>query len=598
MYSPRHMVCGAALALAALGCAQKGLSPLAAESPKDALDAVRPRLVVADKPKNASGQPLAIVVSGAPGAERTLVAVDLASGQTRWTQKGEVTTKVAVGGALVAHGGKGTLVLRDVATGAVRAEVPVAGAFVGVDCDDAGAYATTMPTAASARVVGVDPAGKPRWAHDVAGQPGARIAGTPVVVSGHVLLPLSSQYIAVLDGQTGREVLRLRSRDAEVTFVQPQPGALGLGSGEGVFAFPTDQTAFPRDEQHFTTAVLPGGAPKRVRYGRDAYATAEADASALDRNRLLWWLEPGGKPVLGRQAALHVFRYVFGFDATAGADGKIGVVRFAYVHPRVEIVQSEHTGGAILAVAEDGELFALDPGTGAKRSIARVPGPVVGASFDAGLFAAGATAAAGDVVGTLAQIVWDRDVRYASAKAIALDAIAAQPGAQSAKELLRVVDSELPGPLQQRAADLLVGRKDKASLETLLEVALRRYDHVTSTQHPPVDVVARAIAATGDKGAVARLVMAMHDPALSAAASQEIVDAALATKAKEALPELVRLLRAGHADADVMGSAKLAESWVKAVLGLGGKAERELCDRLSNDPRTAPALKAALGKLL
>ncbi len=593
-----RMVRGVALALVAVGCAPGGLSPIAAESPKDVLDAVRPRLVVPEKPRNASGQPLAIVVSGAPGAERTLTAVDLATGQTRWTQKGVVTTKVAIGGSLVAHGGKGVLVLRDLATGGVRAEVPASGTFVGVDCDDAGAYATTMPTPASARLVGVDPTGRPRWALDVAGQPGARIAGAPSVVSGYVLVPLSSQYVAVLDAASGKEVLRLRSRDAEVTFVHAQPGALGLGSGEGVFAFPADQTAFPRDEQHFTTAALPGGAPRRVRYGRDAYAPAEADASALDRNHLVWWLEPGRRPVLARHAALHVFRYVFGFDATPGADGRVGVVRFAYLHPRVEIVQTEHTGGAILAVAEDGEVFALDPATGAKRSIARVPGPVVGAAFDAGAFAAGATTPAGDVVATLAQIVWDRDVRYAAAKAIALDAIAAQPGAKSARELLRVVDSELPGPLQQRAADLLVGRKDKASLETLLEVALRRYDHAVSTQHPPVDVVARAIGATGDPRAVARLVMALHDPALPGAAAQEIVDAVVATKAKEALPELVHLLRAGHADPDAIGSAKLAESWVKAVLDLGGKAGRELCDRLQNDPRTVPALKAALDKLL
>ena len=51
---------------------------------------------------------------------------------------------------------------------------------------------------------------------------------------------------------------------------------------------------------------------------------------------------------------MHYFRFVFGFDHT-------GTLLWAYSNPRVELVASEDTGAAILAISQTGDLVALDP---------------------------------------------------------------------------------------------------------------------------------------------------------------------------------------------------------------------------------------------
>ena len=88
--------------------------------------------------------------------------------------------------------------------------------------------------------------------------------------------------------------------------------------------------------------------------------------------------DAGPMKLAGDTYAVHYFRYMFGFDLN-------GKLAWAYSHPRVQLVASDHTGAAIVGVSANGELVALDPKTGAVRwrQSLGLGQPVLGATFDA-----------------------------------------------------------------------------------------------------------------------------------------------------------------------------------------------------------------------
>src|SRR5262249_32322443 len=155
--------------------------------------------------------------------------------------------------------------------------------------------------------------------------------------------------------------------------------------------------------------------------------------------------------------AIHYFRYVFGF----GAGGEL---RWAYNHPRVELVASDHTGLAIAAVSSDGEVVALDAQTRAGRARQKlgIAQPVIGATFDAdgGVPTGGDP---GDTTATLVAIARDHDARFDRVKELAVIALAKQTGADVTKELLGVLaDNRAPAKLKETVAELMIAHKDPA----------------------------------------------------------------------------------------------------------------------------------------
>ena len=77
--------------------------------------------------------------------------------------------------------------------------------------------------------------------------------------------------------------------------------------------------------------------------------------------------------------AIHYFRYVLGFDDGRRADAGRTAIRASSSSRR------EHTGAAIVGVAANGDVVALDPRTGAVRARKSLgtTAPVLGATFDA-----------------------------------------------------------------------------------------------------------------------------------------------------------------------------------------------------------------------
>src|SRR5215470_4434423 len=187
--------------------------------------------------------------------------------------------------------------------------------------------------------------------------------------------------------------------------------AAGIFYGSaGVFALDERAGGGSRALSTYGSAKFPGEMVRPV-YGFDGYSPAQADYSALDRNRLLWRARaPSGRIEFdGGQTVAFSYRYLFGIDAQSGA------LRWAYDHPRVELVAAEHAGRALFVCALDGQLEALDAHSGAPVWRARLPGAVRvrGASFDADGFApappADGAAVRPNLADTLTRIVRDRD---------------------------------------------------------------------------------------------------------------------------------------------------------------------------------------------
>ena len=82
--------------------------------------------------------------------------------------------------------------------------------------------------------------------------------------------------------------------------------------------------------------------PRHLRSGPGRY-------TAADRSRVLWAASRAtGHEARRRRYAVHYFRFVFGFDHK-------GALSWAYSNPRVELVASEDTGNAIVAISPTGE---------------------------------------------------------------------------------------------------------------------------------------------------------------------------------------------------------------------------------------------------
>lgn len=574
--------------LAAAACGPRALPVLKSVSPPDKVRAVQQLIQPEPALRNALGKPLAFVVTPAEGMSRAIVAVDLAAGKVLWRQTGIVSSRVTVGRDLVAHAAGDRVVARDVRTGAVRFEAPFEGQLLGVTADQSGVYVASLDAERGTRLVGLGAGGERRFVMDVTG-----LAGAPVARGGLVFLPVLGQFLVVLEGHSGQELVRVLSKEEQISFVRAVPEGITFGM-DGVFMLPDGTAEVTRDRRHYTRARLPNEA-FRTAYGVDTYSAVQADYSAFDRNRLLWRLgaRQAGELRLDAHAAVHSFRFVFGFDALSGEP------RWAYANPRADLVASAHLGGQLGFVSQDGELMLIDAATGARRVVHRMSGPVLGATFDAdGLAPAGDAEPARPLVEALGEIVRDRDPRFLAAKTFAVDALARAGGRAVTPELVRIVTGDAPAEVQRRAAEALGARKDKAAMRPLVEAVSARYDWGTQQKPLPVHAIARALGAIGEGEAAAALAARLGDPSLDGAAVAEIAGALGKLGAKRVLPVLRAFLCDHRADPTVDADVQPLGAIAEALLALGAGEERDLLRFVAEDRRTraplAERIRAAL----
>jgi len=561
------------------------------------------------QPAAPSPRSLVFLVLGGSAGQR-VAAYDLATSRLVWTQPGEVTTRIEVGGDIIVHGAPaqpasgGLIVARDIGNGAVLWQHALLEKerLAGYDVDAHAVYVVIQTQGLTKRgttgsVLALDPRTKAvLWRHEL---PTGHVAG-PAVRGGLIAVPVDSQYVILLDRATGAELAQVLSTAEAATFVRALPEGMFYGS-RGVFLLSAATARGSRESPGYLLAKLPPFV--RPFYWYDLYRPEQTRYSAIDRNHILWRVSVEGERARFRDetVVIHDYRFLFGFDAASGA------LRWAYSHPS-DAVASTDTGSVIAFVSTDGDIGALDRVTGARRYQARLSGEVVNAAtFDADGFSptrAGSESGAGaapDLVATLGAIVADPDRRFPDMKLFAIEEIGRQPGREATGKLLEILGERGMTPLAaQKTSEALAARKDTQSAD-LLAAALRRHaDYADDRTAPPVDFLARAVAALGAGGrsVTPELVAQLRLPETPTPAAAQIARALIATGGEEGIPALRDYLTMYRADPvhDADPSALIAVA--EALIKLGGPADRRLLLFVAEEPHTVAPLRAHLVKAL
>ncbi len=544
-------------------------------------------------PINSARAPRVFLVT-AGGHPRTLAAYDLAHDAMLWKQDADVESRVWVGGNFIVELEAKQLVARDQQTGAVKWHADVPGEFVGAAADAERAYLVWKESATRWWLAAYDgTSGARLWQADADG-----VLGAPAAQGGIVYAPYNHQWLSIIDGASGKILARIRGIDEQISMLRVTSRIAYYGSKQGVFRLDGRSASGKRADSSYARVALPPQL-EHTSYGRDVYDPVQNAYSASDRARVLY--ATAGEGIQLDRYAVHYFRYVFGF----GKDG----LAWAYSNPRVELVASEDTGAAILAVSQAGELVALDPDNGGVRlqqnmfAMGGAPGPVLGATFDADGWSPPAQGERVETVAALTAIARDHDARFDRVKELAVRALARMPGGEVTQELLGVLaDARAPQALKDVVVDLLVARKDPASLQVLAAQLATHDDFLLRTAPLALGPVAKAIAGLGgaklDAAVVAQTLTALQShldaPTTEVADLVFVIDAMAAIGGGKERPALGSHLLLYHADDDLGGDP----AWCKAIVGAlethGGPGERELLRQVAADPRTRPDLVAVI----
>jgi outer membrane protein assembly factor BamB len=553
----------------------------------------RRRLPETAMPVNDARQPRVFVLTA--GAPKTIVAYDLASGNVMWKADADGRSRIAAGGDfIVAVEGK-QLVARDQAHGTPRWKADVPGEIVGVTADHDRAYAVYKDGSRWWLAGYAGGHGDRLWKADAAGQLGA-----PAAHGGVVYVPFLQQWLSIVDGATGKQLTRIRGLDEQISMLRVTSQVAYYGSKQGVFVLDPRSGSGRRADSTYGQVKIPAQL-ERTSYGRDVYDPVQQTYTAADRSRVLWRSvggDPGPMKLAGDGYAIHYFRFVFGFDAA-------GAMRWAYSHPRVELVASEHTGEVIAGVSTTGEIVAIDPNTGAVRARKTLgtAAAVLGATFDAdGWSPSGQTEPIGTVA-ALTGIARDHDARFDRVKELAVGALAKLPGAEVTSQLLAVLaDDRAPQRLKDTVVALLVERRDPASLPVLTSQLAVHTDYLAQTEPDALGAVAKAIAGLGGlpldgKQVAAALAALQSHLDAPSTASPELAQIIAAMSAIGGGAERIPLgshLLLYHADDDLGSDPTWQKAIVIALALKGGPGERELLRQVAADPRTRPSLSSTI----
>lgn len=543
----------------------------------------------APTPVNSSGQPRMFALEA--GSPKTIVAFDLAAGKVLWKAEGDVLSRIAVGGDFIVELEGKRLVARDQGRGAPRWQVDLSGTFVGAAADRERAYVVTKDGGTWWIAAYDGNRGDQLWKHDAPGQLGA-----PAAHGGVVYVPFLNQWLSIIDGKTGAHLTRLRGIDEQISMLRVTSTVAYYGSKQGVFRLDNRSASGKRETASYGQVKIPPQL-ERTSYGRDAYDPIQAAYTAADRARVLWASEPtetGPMKLAGDGYAIHYFRYVLGFDLR-------GELRWAYSHPRVELVEAEHTGHVIVGVSTTGEVVAIEPNTGAIRARKSLgtTAPVLGATFDADGWSPSSEREPIETVPALVAIARDHDARFDRVKELAVGALAKLPGPEVTSELLAVLsDTRAPQRLKDTVVDLLVQRRDPGSLPVLTTQLAIHADYLAHTQPDDLAPVAKAIAGLRDvpvdpkqaSAALAALQGHLDDGNTATADLVLVIDAMAAIGGAAARPALWSHLLLYHADDDLGADAAWQKAIVIALDTDAGPGDRALLRHVAKDPRTQPGL--------
>jgi len=535
-----------------------------------------------------------VVTAGSP---KTIAAFDLASGNVMWKADADVQSRISVGGDFIVALEGSQLVARDQARGAPRWKTNLPGTFVGAAADAQRAYVVYHASSGYVLAAYDGKSGAKSWSADAAGELGA-----PGAHGGVVYVPYLRQWLSILDSATGKLLTRIRGIDEQIAMLDVTSQRAYYGSKQGVFVLDEKSATGKRADATYGKVKIPPQLDGTT-YGVDVYDPVQMMYTAAERKRVLWTTTTidGQLQLPGEGYAIHYFRYVLGFDTK-------GELTWAYSNPRVELVASDHTGSAIVGVATNGDVVALDPrdGTVRVRKSLGTTQPVLGATFDADGWSPSGQGEKSDAVSVLVSIARDRDARFDRVKELAVRRLAQLPGPEVTQHLLAVIaDPRQPQRLKDTVVDLLMERKDGSSLPVLTTQLQITTDYIANTQPESLAAVAKGIAGLGGtklepkdvSAALAALQHHLEAPTTSNGELVQVIGAMAAIGGGVERPVLASHLLLYHADDNLGDDA----AWQKAIvlaLEKGGPTEREMLRYVARDPRTRPKLAALIQEQL
>ena len=543
-------------------------------------------------PQNGTGHAMAFLVTVPP--EKQLVGVDLQTNTVAWKVPADVRSRIAVARGIVAHRqGENEIVARDPKSGQVTftLHIPASERFMGLAVDDERLYYVVQATAEGLRVshtVAVD-----RGGHELWRTPAPGTLAAPAARGGLVAVPFAYQNVSLLDGATGKEVGRVRATDEQISFVRALPEGIFYGGGRGVYLLDEKSMNGTRAGSSYAEAKL-GSEQMRPFYNWDGYQPAQSDYSAFDRNRLLWrGAVHGGKFGFEENTAVvHSFRYLFAFNT------KTGKLRWAYAHPRIDLVGSEDVGASVVFAAADGDLGALDEASGQSRILVKTGLRLAGATIDADglrIEAGNADDAQDTLRAALEQIIWDPDARFTAVKVFATGALGDIPGLPVSAALLKIVRAHMgvPKQAQKRAGEALIARKDKSALPLLLEGLAMHTDFLADRHAVGVDVMARAAGEMGGKEAAPLIGSHLADPETPQSSLRDLVAALGALGGKDSIRALRSFLLTYRADPMFLQDPSALNAAGLALLA-ASPDERRTVAFVAEERRTLPPVAEAL----
>ncbi len=581
----RALVALAALALMA-ACGGKTSFGLSSgdNDPAKLAEAFAKAETVAPGPTNRLGKPM--VFLAARGKPKQVVAFDLEAKAELWRIDSDISSKLVVGRDFVAYKeGESKLVGRDIASGAKLWSVDISGSFVGAAADTERVYLTVKSDSRSWSLRALNgKSGKEIWSAESNGALGA-----PAARGGLVFSPYLKQWLAIIDGRDGNQLTRIRGVDEEISFVRTTPQNVFFGSKSGVFLLDQRAASGKRAQSTYGAAKLPENFI-RVHYHWDAFDPVQAGYSAYDRNRVLWQGMAKGDELgfANDLVTVQTYRFFFGFSTTSGD------LKWAYNHPRVDIVASSEVGGTIGIASMTGEIGALDPATGERIYEAKVEGQFIGGTFDAAGWApSDRQASTGGTAAALASIARDRDARFNDVKKFAVTALSLLKGGDVSRDLLTLIQNDKTPPyLIQTAADVLVERRDAAGLPHLVAALSVHHDYIKGTKPRAVGIAARAIAALDPEGipagmrgkAVEGLLAHLEAPQTAPGDLVHLVRALGKIGAGSEMKPLTSFLLVYRTDPAFATQIEAVAATVDVLLNKGGTAERELVAFVAEDP--------------
>jgi len=526
-------------------------------------------------PKNATGKPLVFYV-----AAGKIGAFDLGARKDLWSLDGTPDGRFVVGHKLVVAREKTDLVARDVSTGrpAWRHPLPPKAKLTGVAADGDRFFYV-----AGGEAVALDENGNVLWREH-----GADL-GAPAAAQGLVFVPHLHQWLSLLDGQTGKPYTRLRCLEEKVSFVRAGEDGVVYGS-RGAFFLDEKAAQGSRHGATYHRPELPEFAKPIL--GQDAYLASGSGYSALDRSRVLWRAQPTppGKQLSFANDTMVVLHFRY-FVAVDGG----GAVKWALREAR-DVAAAEQHGNAIVFVTTGGEIASLDVETGARASLGSVGKRAAGATIDA----AGWKAPEGEpplpVPQALAQIVRDRDVRFAAVKKWAAMALGALPeGANGLTAALidAVRDPQAPPDVVAAAGKSLAKRIQPNEVSLLAPGLSVHTDFLTGTKPRGIGALAGAAATHKSVSLVPLLVEQLEDPATTDADLAAIAKALADIGDHTAFGPLANLLIIHRADPGANLESGPWNAVAEAVRDVGGAEGRAFLAHVAADPRTAAAIGSA-----